>query len=514
MPKTAIDEKLSLFTNSTIAYLATVILAGLAIRLYFFPYDIPITFDGLLYFRYATDTAILGHFPLGFDFPNNGWPSVVAVFFSLIHSNNFLDYMFVQRVLTVIISVLTVIPVYLLCNRFVEKPYALIGATIFAFEPRIIMNSLSGLAEPLYILLATISVFLFLSDNKKITYISFAVVALCTQVRYEGIVLFFALSIMFFVRFRRENSVVQRYLMAALIFILVLLPLSYIRIQTIGYDGIFSALVGGVQVYSDEATSYSGSVSSSTISYIGVGFVQTVKFLGWVMIPIFVFFVPFGSVLILKNRDDRKWTVVVCILALILPALYAYSRGIQETKYLYVLYPLFCVLAVLAFKRYMRLKRPHLVLCLVTFGIVGISVGFIAYKDFDYEHEREALKVAERVVSLTEVINEYYPESRYIRVIAMKDAFPVLSTEVSYGPKLVPTDSASLVEFIQRYRTEGLDHIFVDGARNRAAFLNQVFEDDLRYPYLIKVFDSSDIGLKYHVKIYKIDYEKFDSMKN
>ena len=35
-------------------------------------------------------------------------------------------------------------------------------------------------------------------------------------------------------------------------------------------------------------------------------------------------------------------------------------------------------------------------------------------------------------------------------------------------------------------------------------------DDNRMVPYLIKKFDSKDLGLKYHVKIFKIDYDKFE----
>ena len=35
---------------------------------------------------------------------------------------------------------------------------------------------------------------------------------------------------------------------------------------------------------------------------------------------------------------------------MLIPAFYGYSREIQDTKYLYVLYPIFCVLACFTFK--------------------------------------------------------------------------------------------------------------------------------------------------------------------
>ena len=36
------------------------------------------------------------------------------------------------------------------------------------------------------------------------------------------------------------------------------------------------------------------------------------------------------------------------------------------------------------------------------------------------------------------------------------------------------------------------------------------FENEDRYPYLIKEWDSKDEGFAYHVKIFKIDYDLFN----
>ena len=185
-------------------FLLTIIgIIGLLIRVYYLPFELPITHDGSSYFWYANDLSISGTFPDSYplNFPNNGWPTFLSVFFYFFNSDNFLDYMNLQRSLSITISVLTVIPVYLLCSRFFDKRYSIIGAALFAFGPFIIQNSLLGITESLYLLIGITSLFLFLSNNIKSVYISFGVAALFTLVRYEGLLLVFALSIMFFVRF-------------------------------------------------------------------------------------------------------------------------------------------------------------------------------------------------------------------------------------------------------------------------------------------------------------------------
>ena len=38
-----------------------------------------------------------------------------------------------------------------------------------------------------------------------------------------------------------------------------------------------------------------------------------------------------------------------------------------------------------------------------------------------------------------------------------------------------------------------------------------IFVNDKEYPFLEKIFDSNELDMKYHVKIYKINYEMMNS---
>ena len=106
----------------------------------------------------VTDTEL-------YHFPNNGWPIFLTVFFSVFESDNYLAFMDLQRYVSVSISVITIIPVYLLCRRFFNKTLSLVGPAIYVFHPLIVNNSLLGVTEPLFILLVTLSLYLFLSKN-------------------------------------------------------------------------------------------------------------------------------------------------------------------------------------------------------------------------------------------------------------------------------------------------------------------------------------------------------------
>src|SRR3989338_1198223 len=233
------------FVKKSFVVLTVIGIIGLFLRIYYFPHNIPISLDGIDYFVYAVAIVQQGQFPDGILPTNNGWSTFLSVLFYFFHSANMMDLVNLQRYTSITISVLTVIPVYFLCKKFVSKSSALIGAALFCFEPRIIQNSLLGLTEPLYIFLGSLTFVLFLSNKIKIIYISSVTVALFSLVRYEGLLLFIPLSIIFFIRFRNNERVILKYFLVVGIFILVMLPMAIIRIEHTGQDGLISHLFSG-----------------------------------------------------------------------------------------------------------------------------------------------------------------------------------------------------------------------------------------------------------------------------
>ena len=108
-------EKLFVNSKMIIVFLLGIILSGLFLRLYYFPYDIPVSLDAGYYFWYANDLSLSRQFPEHSLSTNNAWPTLLSFFFSIFHFDNALDYMSLQRYLSVGISTLTIIPIYLLC---------------------------------------------------------------------------------------------------------------------------------------------------------------------------------------------------------------------------------------------------------------------------------------------------------------------------------------------------------------------------------------------------------------
>ena len=528
-----IESKSKIFSRNAVICLGIIGLTGFLIRLFYFPEGIPITLDGTLYFWYANDLSVSGTFPDNFDFPNNGWPTFLSVFFYFFNSENFLDYMELQRYITVIISVTTIIPVFILCRKFCGNELSLLGALLFVFQPRIIENSLSGLTEPLFILLGLSCLVLFLQKDLKLNYLSFAFLALACLVRYEGIVLIIPLSVFFLLKYRGDKKIILRYFIAISIFLLVLFPMISVRMDTMGYDGIVShSMAAGIKFGEPDHYSEAYTVPSFTAS---LGIIAFIKPAALAAFPIFFVFLPLGFFGFFRNRNFDKYVILFFMIFMLLPIIYAASRDIADTRYFLTLFPILSVISVYTVKEITRkFNKTKLISVMFAAAILLTSIAYLDYNKTDYEYELDAYHVGLEVSKRTSVINDYHPEVKYVHnkidVATNSEAFPILSSEIKQKVKLLaPTPVVkidlsgckrgdlfcykSLNEFIDYGKKEGLTHLIADENENRLKWLKDVFYNEEKFPYLTKIYDSSEHGYDYHLKIFKIDYEKFDSGK-
>ena len=505
-----IENDVSLFLKNPIVILFIIGIIGLSIRLSFFSYDVPITFDALTYYMHATDAKIFEGLP-DTAIANNGWPLFLSLFFSLYQSKNFLDYSAIQQLLSISLSILTIIPVYLLCKKFVRKEYALLGAGIFVLEPRIIQNSLLGITEPLYIILGSIALVFFLSNRIYFVFISYAFVAIMTMVRAEGLFLLIPFSIMFFIKFKTNKKVVLKFLIALSIFFIILTPMTFykidVRSEYNGEDAIFGRITSSIN---DSSITYKNN-SNEFFEYVEESIIRFLQYIGWIQIPIFIIFVPIGIFLIFKNRNNNSWTIILSIFFMLIPAFYGISKG-PDTRYLYFLYPMFCVISMLTIEKIIAKNKNKSKLLIVIFGIVfGLSLVFLNMQVNDTKYEEDAMQVAQFLVQNASGVN-IYPEIAFLKPAMIElEEYPKLAKDYNFNiTKKFPIGSNSLIEFIENYRSEGLSHLVIDQKNDQTKFFKKIIENEENFPYLIKEFDSSEFDMKYEVSIFKINYEEFD----
>lgn len=507
-------HKKEFFKQNLVLYLVIIGCIGFIIRLIFLPLDVPLVSDAFWYFGYASDLKNLGSFPTGYHLVNNGWPTFLSFVFSFFEYNEFLQFMNIQRILSIILSSMTVIPVYFLCRKFFSKSLSIIGGAIFVFEPRIIINSLLGITEPLYIILITSALSLFLSQNKKLIFLSFPLLSLAILVRYEGIMWVLIFSIMYFIFYKNKINakIIGKYLLLIGIFVLILTPMLYVRTITTGTDQISTRIQGSIEDV-DISTSGGENKILSFMQYLGNGIVNLLKNLSWSMIPYLIFFVPAGAYFLLKKRNFDSLVLIVSIISILSTnVLYAYSRGIQDTRYLYVLYPIFCIFALFTIQKMLeRTERKKMISVLLLSGILISSIVFLNFKSIDVEHERESFIISKKIYEITKVTNQIYPESQYIEMSSLLEMdYPFLINSVEPKMHLVDTTKYdSLQDLI--IQNKKITHIITDNSKNRPEYLRDLFSDENKYQFLTKVYDSQEQGYKYHVKVFKIDFKKFDT---
>ena len=485
--------------------LAIIFFAGLGFRIYYFPHELPLVVDSLSYFSYATETVLLGHLPTTWTTINNGWPMFLTFWFSIVNLENSLQYMQLQRIISLSLSSLTVIPVYFLCRKFFDNKLSLVGASIFIFEPRLVLNSLLGITEPLFILLSTISLVFFLKYEKKAIIFSFILASFCTIIRSEGIFLFLALTILFFIKYKISKEILKTYLPGLLIFMLILIPVMDYRIEVTGTDGIFLRAAQG--------TSQTLSIANQDgMTKIFDGIKLFVSYLGWIMIPSFIVFLPFGVIQFFRKRSKDTNFIIPFLIISSVPIFYAYIVQAQDTRYLYVLYPVFCLISLFAIQSYIsKSNKKNIIIFLLIIGILCSSIVFYEYKKIDYDKERELYEIGIIATQITSGLNSHPTESRYIRVAQIPNDWPFVFHDDMYKINIISTKGyENLNNYIIDSRNE-LTHIIVDNDSDMPEFLKDVYQNEEKYKYLKKIFDSKNEGFNHQMKIFEIDFQRLDS---
>ena len=116
---------------NSIYFLCTICVIAVIFRLYFFDESIPLNLDSLNFFLYSADIVAMGKLPENYDVAKPGWSYILAIIFSLFNFEYTLQYMQLQKFMTIFISSLTTIPLFFLIRKFSSNKYSLLGILLF-----------------------------------------------------------------------------------------------------------------------------------------------------------------------------------------------------------------------------------------------------------------------------------------------------------------------------------------------------------------------------------------------
>ena len=211
--------------------------------------------------------------------------------------------------------------------------------------------------------------------------------------------------------------------------------------------------------------------------------------------------------------------MILIVLAMIIPAVYAYGRDYQDLRYLFVLFPIFSILSIpLIIKINQKIKNKKLFYVIFLVCIMLTSTIFLESEKIEHEIELESFKIATYLVNHDVKGVNNYQGNKYVKVAEIQKIWPDVPSFERWGhvnlnmKKISVSNFESLTDFIKISRNESLSHLVIYENNRDVKFLNDVFSNENNYPYLIKEFDSLESNYKKRVKIFEIDYVMFDSI--
>ena len=498
-----LENKFKITSKFPFLSLLLIGIGAITIRAIFFQNELIFSSDNLSYFKYAIDVSLTGEPVNPLYTPNNGWPLFITVFFYFFESKNFLDYMNLQSYISIVLSTITIIPLYFLAKKFTNSLFALISTIFFVFEPRIIQNSLIGATDPLFILLIVTSITLILQKNKYIIYSACITIALGSIVRAEGLFLIPVLCIIFLIK----NKITKKNIIQCIIFIiiiyLILLPFSMQRIQNTGTDNLTGRIIIETQTLTEN------NPNGLELKIIN-SFYLFIQFLSKLMIPYLIIFVPLGIILLLKEKNNQKALLIIPGLFLVLPSLYAYTIPLLDSRYLFPILPILCIVGVFSFKIYFKNRKyKKIIVTIIIFIVIISSILFLNYKSINIEKEQEFVELAKIVNKNTETIlfvnSPILAHLDAAKLSELKE-FPIISSNYDTNSTVLISLDFDVEKFFLNMKKHGITHIIIDEQIEKPDVLKKVFNNYEQNQNIKKIFDSKQQEYNYQIKIFEINY--------
>lgn len=510
-------KKKSINKKQEIIIIFLVSITGLLVRLYFFPSDIPVSNDAIDYFSYSIALAQGDIFPDGYVINKFGWPIFLSPFFAIFSNPEIIDLMNVQRIVSVFISVLTIIPLYYLIKYFFNKEIGIVAASLFIFNPKIIENSLLGISDPLFIFFITLTImFVFVKDSKYY-FISYIVAGFGFIVRQEGILILIPLIAYFIIRKNFKIEKFTKIAIGLISFCFIAYAADFALVSDMNMS-IFDTVVYAAQISEQEIiietenqSEKIGTVTNNIGEFIKNGVFNYSKYLVWILLPNLIWITLFSVIVFKKRISLNKITLLIFFIILSLTSLYTYGKGIQEVRYLFILIPIITLFSGYGISQiYSKIGKNVLLLMIP----IIISSGFFLIITEDNDKGMESFEDAKNVVQFAKGINNY-DGGRFVKVAIMYDKWPELlpygeNRKISYDvDKFVTEKYENIEDFIFENYKNGLTHLVIY-QKNNSDYLDPIYNNEKEYPYLEKVYDSEKLPEEKRVKIFYINYIEFE----
>jgi len=511
-------------------------------KIYFVDFSLPVQNDNFEY-------TIRGIAHSQGDFSQSakkmsGWPIFASPFFSVLNSDNFLDYSNTLRLLGMSVSMLTIIPMYALSRKFFAQKFSIVAASLFAFEPHLNYNSSFGFSEPLYIITIILAFYFIISNKEKFSYIAFIFAGFVWWIRIEGFFIFIAISIIFLFNFKKTSWNIPKYGLCILIFLMVISPILVMRDNQ--YDDpfyfYFNDNLFGTNSYTTSISESSGSkYFNEKISiedapqFILGGFSNIFYLLSRILFPYLIILIPFGIFFSLHTiNQDRKLIKANWIFILTCIGFLAFlSYFVQERRFLFFLLPFLIIFAVIPIQRVVEFglntfsfteKRKKTVLLGVIIVIIILSGLFnLRYEKLDVLEEEEKIEFAKFLVHDLDGNIFGHSETQHVDFIKLtetSDGFKSYQIDTSKKPfqgfpyttgnKLFALKGESIVDLLSYGNENDVKFLIIKEKNPNFEYLDSIYNKEKNHIFLNQIFDSNESGYtNLKLKVFEINYKEF-----
>ena len=510
-----IDEKIEKIQSKTILSLSIIILVGLAIRLYFTPWDIPtnssdsfiLMIEGIAYSE--GDFTYLSHRSL--------WPLFLSGFFSIFRFENYFEHMTLVRIISISVSLATIPIIYLISKEFVKEKYALLAAIFFTIESNLIENSIFGQTEPLFILFGLTSFYFIIQKNQRYQLLAFIFAGLAFDVRVNGIVLILLVIFALTVKIKNKKELVKKLVFGILIFSLVIGPTHII--QPILQDEPIFPFIKTVSVtISEDMKHYSVSQSSEKRSPSEIIFDAIKNEFSHILrvsIPFLIIFFPIGVIISLKNINYKEKILFLAIIISLLIAVFQYTVS-NEFRNLFFLIPFFCIFSVIGVEKFTeKIEIKNIFLILLVVGLILLSANFLKERyDIDKEYFLEKDNFGKYIV------NNYEGNiSGNIRLEIIRNMPDLVISSNFVNDKLAYFDPGitinSISQLMEYSQENEIEYLVIEEyvIQKHYPIFKEILSDKNQYKYLEEIFDSNDLDYKkFKAKIFKINWKLYNEL--
>ena len=533
--------------KNIIIYLICLALISLCFKLFLVDFSIPVNSDNLAYVLNG-----IAHSNGDFDHPSArsiGWSLFLSPFFSLMNSNDILDYSNTAKIISIGISTATIFLIYKVGRKFFDERYSLVAVCLFAFLPQLNYNSVMALSEPLFIFSAIASFYFLLNSKSKFVIIALIFAAFSYWIRLNGIILFLIVSITYILTFKKSRIFLKNYGLGLVVFLIIISPMLLQKYEQFG-DPFYSSYQDTMfsKNYEELISNISLNTKTSASLYIeknGIldfiytffisGFINSVILLSKISFPYLFILIPFG-ILFSFRAFDQKSQYTKANWIFILSSIFLMSfilSVVPEQRFLLFLMPFLVLFSVIPIQRVteyglstfsLSRKQKDIFLVIVIIIIIILSGLFtLRYDKLDPVLENEKMDFAKYALENLHgnTLRDFGGATDYINFVILLDHndfqdFKIRSwadgTERNkFAYQETGVSASNIEDLVLKGESLNLNYLISNQHTTfYYPYIDQVYHNEKQYPYLIKIFDSSEYGYeKLKIKVFEINYEKF-----